>query len=105
MYVIGGVGAGASHQLHLVSCAFPFHVSHIDSWRLHSGEQMADGSENLRPLGGGGRQGGADIPLAGHPEGEAGRCAGVPLSLSGAGRQHLDGHVAVLCETVHWPAG
>ena len=66
---------------------------------------MADGSQNIRPLGGGGRQGSADIPLAGHPEGEAVRCAGVPLSLSGAGRQHLDGHVAVLCETVHWPAG
>ena len=61
MRVGGSVGAGTSDQLHFVPCAFPFHVSHIDSWRLHSGEQMADGSENLRPLGGGGRQGGEDI--------------------------------------------
>ena len=26
-----GVGVGASHQLHIVPCAFPFHVPHIDS--------------------------------------------------------------------------
>ena len=29
MRVGGSVGAGASDQLHLVSCAFPFHVEKI----------------------------------------------------------------------------
>lgn len=82
MCVGDGVGVGTSYQLHLVPCAFPFHVSHSGIGRLHPGEQMVDGSENLRHLGGGGVQGGADIPLAGHPEGEAERCAGVPLPLS-----------------------
>ena len=66
---------------------------------------MADGSENLRHLGGGGGQGGVDTSVAGSAESEAERCAGIPLSLSGAGRQHLDGHAAVLCEEVHRPAG
>ena len=46
-----GVGVASSDQLHLFPCAFPFHVPYIDSRRLHSGEQMADGSENLRHCG------------------------------------------------------
>ena len=100
-----GVDIGASDKLHFVPCAFPFHVPYIDAGRLHPGEQMADGSENLRHLGGGGGQGSEDTPSAGLAESEAERCAGVPLSLSGAGRQHLDGHAAVLCEEVHRPAG
>jgi len=82
MCIGGGVGVGASYQLHFVPCAFSFHVPHLDARRLHSGEQVGDGSQNLRHLGGGGRQGGGDTSVAGPAEGEAGRCAGVPLSLS-----------------------
>ena len=51
MCVGSGMGVGASDLLHLVPCAFPFHVPYIDSRRLHPGEQMADGSENLRHCG------------------------------------------------------
>ena len=101
MCVGGGVGVGASHQLHLVPCAFPFHVPHLDAGRLHSGEQVGDGSQNIRHLGGGGGQGGADTSVVGSAESETGGCVGIPLSLSYQGRQYFDGHVAVLCETLH----
>ena len=41
------VGDGVSYHLHLVLCAFPFHVPHHDAGRVHSGEQVGDGSQNL----------------------------------------------------------
>ena len=100
-----GVDIAASHQLHFIPCAFPFHVPHFDAGRLHPGEQVGDGSQNIRHLGGGGGQGGTDTSVAGSAESETGRCAGVPLSLSASQRQHFDGHAAVLCEEVHRPAG
>ena len=100
-----GVDIGASDKLHFVPCAFPFHVPYIDAGRLHSGEQVGDGSQNIRHLGGGGGQGGADTSVAGSAESETGRCAGVSLSLSASQRQHFDGHAAVLCEALHRPSG
>ena len=100
-----GVDIAASDQLHFIPCAFPFHVPHLDARRLHSGEQVGDGSQSLRHLEGSGGQRREDTPVAGLAESEAGRCAGVPLSLSALHRQHLDGHAAVLCEALHRPSG